>query len=521
MTIDVRSAAARICGRSAGEAGCACQAAFSLTGEADGNAHGRPLLAASRERRSSARHRRLRAGDAGHSLGLRLLHRRRGGDRSAGGRRHIARRRRIRHQLRRAAGAARLAFEEVRDRIPDVVRGLVATIPAGVGARGAIPRRRLARCAEFSSGGPAGAIDEGYGDAGDLERAEEGGCLASADPDAVSETAVERGAPQLGYARLGKSLPGNRGRRRDLLAGSRGTLRSRVGRVTFLVHSGSRGLGYQVCDDSLAAMGKSMDRYRINVPDRQLACAPIRSTEGRRYLGAMGAAANFASANRQIMTSLATRTFEHVLGVSPRELGASLLYDVCHNVAKLERHRVDGRTQTLCVHRKGATRALGAAHRDVPRAFRDLGQPVLVPGDMGRGSYVLVGTERAMNETFGSSCHGAGRVLSRAAARRRRVVETSPRSCRSEASRRSHTAGSRSPKRCPRPTKTYPRWSRSWIGRVSAARSRSCGRSASSRAKLVRRARSGFGPFASPNERSRGRCAGVAPHSGETSRGPA
>src|SRR5262245_44190561 len=176
-----------------------------------------------------------------------------------------------------------------------------------------------------------------------------------------------------------------------------------LGRVTFLVHSGSRGLGYQICDESLAVMGKSMERHRIDVPDRQLACAPIRSAEGRRYLAAMAAAANFAWANRQVLMSMAARTFERVLGLSPREVGASLLYDVCHNVAKLEKHQVGGVTETLCVHRKGATRALGPRHPDVPSGFRDIGQPVLIPGDMGRGSYVLVGTERAMNETFGPS----------------------------------------------------------------------------------------------------------------------
>jgi tRNA-splicing ligase RtcB len=312
----------------------------------------------------------------------------------------------------------RLVFEEVRDRIPEIVGALVAAIPAGVGARGAIPRLTPREVRRVLERGARWAIDEGYGEAQDLERAEEGGCLASADPDAVSETAVERGAPQLGTLGSGNHFLEIEVVEQIYLPEVAARFGLEIGRVAFLVHSGSRGLGYQVCDDSLAAMGKSMDRYRINVPDRQLACAPIRSPEGKRYLGAMGAAANFAWANRQIMMSLAERTFEHVLGVSPRDLGASLLYDVCHNVAKLESHRVDGQSQTLCVHRKGATRAFGRGHRDVPRAFRELGQPVLIPGDMRRGSYVLIGTERAMNETFGSSCHGAGRVLSRAAARK-------------------------------------------------------------------------------------------------------
>ena len=202
-----------------------------------------------------------------------------------------------------------------------------------------------------------------------------------------------------------------------------------------------------------------MDRYRIDVPDRQLACAPIPSTEGRRYLGAMGAAANFASANRQIMMSLATRTFEHVLGVPPRELGASLLYDVCHNVAKLERHRVDGRTQTLCVHRKGATE-LRAGSSDVPTRFATSGNRCWSRATWAR--LLRAGRHGACDERDvrvelpwrGSSTVARRSEKGGAWSKPRR------RSCMSGASRRSHTAGSRSPKRCPRPTKTYPRWSR-------------------------------------------------------------
>jgi tRNA-splicing ligase RtcB len=312
----------------------------------------------------------------------------------------------------------RLAFKDIRDRIPDVVRGLLAAIPTGVGARGAIPRLTPREVRRVLARGARWAIEEGYGDAADLDHAEEAGCLGSAEPDAVSETAVERGASQLGTLGSGNHFLEIEVVEQIYLPEMAARFGLEIGRVTFLVHSGSRGLGYQVCDESLAVMGKSMERHRIDLPDRQLACAPIRSAEGRRYLGAMAAAANFAWANRQVMMSIATRTFERVLGLSPREVGASLLYDVCHNVAKLESHRVGGVTKTLCVHRKGATRALGPRHPGVPSAFRDIGQPVLIPGDMGRGSYVLVGTERAMDETFGSTCHGAGRVLSRAAARR-------------------------------------------------------------------------------------------------------
>jgi tRNA-splicing ligase RtcB (3'-phosphate/5'-hydroxy nucleic acid ligase) len=312
----------------------------------------------------------------------------------------------------------RLRYPDVRERIPDVTRAIFAAIPAGVGAKNAIGKLSTSAVRRVLERGAGWAADEGYGERGDLERSEEGGCLRGADPDAVSDTAIERGAAQLGT--LGS---GNHFLELDVVDEiHRPDVAARFGleqgTVAFFVHSGSRGLGYQVCDDSLAVMGTAMQRYRIEVPDRQLACAPIESSEGRRYLGAMAAAANFAWANRQVMMALTTRTFERVLGLSPRDVGARLLYDVCHNVAKIEKHRIGGRDETLCVHRKGATRAFGPGRREVPAAYRDLGQPVLIPGDMGRGSYVLVAAERAMTETFGSTCHGAGRVLSRAAAKK-------------------------------------------------------------------------------------------------------
>jgi tRNA-splicing ligase RtcB len=190
------------------------------------------------------------------------------------------------------------------------------------------------------------------------------------------------------------------------------------GQVTVIIHSGSRGLGHQTCDDYLHVVNRAMASYGISVPDRQLACVPIRSPEGRAYLGAMAAAANFAWCNRQIMMHLAERAFVEALGISDRELGFALVYDVCHNIAKFEEHEVDNRKRRLCVHRKGATRAFGPGHPALPEAVRPFGQPVLIPGDMGRYSFVLLGTERAMRETFGSTCHGAGRVLSRHAAKR-------------------------------------------------------------------------------------------------------
>jgi tRNA-splicing ligase RtcB len=185
-----------------------------------------------------------------------------------------------------------------------------------------------------------------------------------------------------------------------------------------MIHSGSRGLGYQVCDDAIRTMGRAMDRYGIRMPDRQLACVPIASPEGRQYLGAMSAAANFAWANRQVMMGLAERAFERALGLGPAALRFGLVYDVCHNVAKFEEHVVDGRRRRVCVHRKGATRAFGPGHPALPGRLRPLGQPVIIPGDMGRYSFLLLGAEGAMAETFGSTCHGAGRVMSRAQAKK-------------------------------------------------------------------------------------------------------
>jgi len=183
--------------------------------------------------------------------------------------------------------------------------------------------------------------------------------------------------------------------------------------VTILIHTGSRGLGYQVCDDYLKVMMNAVHKYSIDLPDRQLACTPINSKEGRDYFAAMGAAANFAWANRQAIMHWTRDTFARVMGTSPGKLQMNLVYDVCHNIAKFEDHVVDGKKRKVCVHRKGATRALPAGHPHTPVVYCDVGQPVLIPGDMGRYSYVLVGTEKALHETFGSTCHGAGRVMSR------------------------------------------------------------------------------------------------------------
>jgi tRNA-splicing ligase RtcB (3'-phosphate/5'-hydroxy nucleic acid ligase) len=300
---------------------------------------------------------------------------------------------------------------------------LYRDIPTGVGASAAIPALSDRELTEVLEDGARWAVRRGFrAGADDAERCEEGGRLASADPDAVSARARQRGADQVGT--LGG---GNHFLEVDRVAEVYAPDAAEAfglfpGQVVVQIHSGSRGLGYQVCDEALAGLTPRLGGFGpgySDLPDRQLACAPIASAEGQRYLGAMQAAANFAWANRQVMTGLVVRAFLHALGISERDLGARLLYDVCHNVAKLEDHDVDGERRHVLVHRKGATRAFGPGDPRVPAPYRDVGQPVLIPGDMGRYSYVLAGTRKAMANTFGSSCHGAGRLLSRGEALRR------------------------------------------------------------------------------------------------------
>ncbi|HSN13529.1 MAG TPA: RtcB family protein, partial [Anaeromyxobacteraceae bacterium] len=315
-----------------------------------------------------------------------------------------------------------LDAEELRPRLHAVVAQLYRDVPVGVGASHAIPRLSPRELSEVMTEGARWAVRRGFrAAADDAERCEEGGALRGADPELVSTRARERGEDQLGT--LGS---GNHFLELDRVAEiydaeAAACFGLREGAVALQIHSGSRGLGYQVCDDFLAELTPRLASWGPDygsLPDRQLACAPIGSDPGRRYLAAMSASANFAWANRQVMTGLAVRALLHALGASERELSARLLYDVCHNVAKLEEHEVDGVQRRVLVHRKGATRAFGPGDPRVPEPYRAVGQPVLIPGDMGRYSYVLAGTARAMEETFGSSCHGAGRLLSRHAALR-------------------------------------------------------------------------------------------------------
>lgn len=267
--------------------------------------------------------------------------------------------------------------------------------------------------------GAAWAVRLGHGSVADLALIESGGFLSGADPALVSDHARRRGQGQLGSLGSGNHFLEIQAVDAIIDAAAAASFGlTGPGQVVVMIHTGSRGLGHQVCQDFLGRMQQAMGRYNIVIPDRQLACVPVRSEEGQAYLGAMAAAANFAWANRQAITAAVRGAFRRTLGVPNPDESIPLVYDVSHNLAKLERHRVDGVETELCVHRKGATRAFPAGHPEIPERYHDAGQPVLVPGDMGRYSFVCAGEARAMEETWGSSCHGAGRLLSRSAAKR-------------------------------------------------------------------------------------------------------
>jgi len=306
----------------------------------------------------------------------------------------------------------KLLEKDVRPRLADLMNQVMRDLPAGMGARHRRFRLTDEEVREVLVEGAEWTVRRGFGRPEDLDHIEAGGRLPGADPDAVSARAIERGKPQLGTVGSGNHFIEVNAVDEIYDDAVASLLGLETGLVCVLIHSGSRGLGYQVCDDSLETMLEAADRYGIDLPDRQLACAPLESVEGQRYFGAMNAAANYAFANRQMMAHLVHEAFTRILG--PGEATRlDLVYDVAHNMAKWEEHEVDGRLRRLCVHRKGATRAFPPGHPEVPHGYREIGQPVLVPGDMARYSYVLVGTAVAYRESFGSSCHGAGRRMSR------------------------------------------------------------------------------------------------------------
>lgn len=317
----------------------------------------------------------------------------------------------------------RLTEEEVRPHIGELVKRLFAVIPTGVGVGHAIKKLSHKELRDVMARGVNWAFDRGFRAAhDDASRSEENGCLRGADPDAVSDRALTRGADQVGTLGSGNHFLEVQRISEIYDPEAAAAFDLRLGELTLMIHSGSRGLGHQVCDETLHTLSRTYTKYGPDyaaLPDRQLACAPIDSDAGRRYLGAMQAAANFAWANRQVMTGLAIEAVADTLGISREDIGARLLYDVCHNIAKFEDHLVDGKSRRVLVHRKGATRAFAQGDPRVPEVYRSVGQPVLIPGDMGRYSFVLAGNPAAMTDTFGSSCHGAGRLLSRKAALQR------------------------------------------------------------------------------------------------------
>lgn len=302
-----------------------------------------------------------------------------------------------------------------KDKFSTLINNLFHNIPSGLGSKGVI---KLSSNEEIDVlvNGAKWAVSKGYGIKEDLLHTEEEGALPMANPDKISNKAKERGRNQLGTLGSGNHFLEVQVVTKIYEPNAAKVFGLQEGQVTVMIHSGSRGLGYQVCEDYLRIMGDAVRKYGIFLPDRQLACAPLSSPEGKAYLGAMASAANYAWTNRQCLMHWTREVFKQVFGMNLSELGMELVYDVAHNIGKIEEHEVEGKKIKLCVHRKGATRAFAANHPVLPQDYKAIGQPVIVPGDMGTASYVLVGTPLGMEETFGTACHGAGRMLSRTAA---------------------------------------------------------------------------------------------------------
>ena len=305
-------------------------------------------------------------------------------------------------------------YKEIKDRIKDLVYVLFADVPSGLGSKGDI-RASAKEQRKILLKGSGWAVEQGFGTPEDLEATEERGAMAGADPASVSDRAYERGKAQSGTLGSGNHFLEVQVIDKIFDEDIAGQFNLTLGLITVMIHSGSRGFGYQVCDDYCRKMVGCLKKYGINVPDRQLACAPVESPEGKEYLGAMRAAANYAWNNRQCLMHLTRKAFEKYFSMSWQKMGMGLIYDVAHNIAKVEKHEINGKIKTLCVHRKGATRAFAPGHPELPPRYSKTGQPVIIPGDMGRNSYLLVGTDKAA-ETFFSTCHGAGRLKSRTAA---------------------------------------------------------------------------------------------------------
>ena len=310
-----------------------------------------------------------------------------------------------------------LTEQTVRSKLKDLVNDLFSSIPSGVGSKGAV-RLTNSELDEVLVNGVNWAIEHGYGSSNDSDVCEENGKIANADPNKVSDKARKRGAPQLGSLGSGNHFLEIQkvAEIHDEEAANRMGIKE--GTITILIHCGSRGFGHQVCSDYLRVAEQAMEKYNISLPDRELACVPNNSEEGESYRKAMFAALNFAWSNRQMITHWTRKSFERVFDQTESDLDMKLVYDVAHNIAKVEKHKVDGQERKLVVHRKGATRAFPSHRDEIPSKYRDLGQPVLVPGSMGTSSWILLGKSNSMDLSFGSTAHGAGRTMSRSKARR-------------------------------------------------------------------------------------------------------
>lgn len=305
-----------------------------------------------------------------------------------------------------------LTRDEVEPRIKELVDLLYIHIPSGVGSTGKI-KLNYEELKKVARKGAIWAVEQGYGEPDDLQRIESHGCLEGADPEVISKKAYERGKDQLGTLGSGNhflEVQYVAEIYEPEIAEAMGLFKNQV---TVMIHTGSRGFGHQICDDYVREMIQAAKKYGIELPDKELACAPFLSKEGQRYFAAMKAAANYAWANRQCLMHWTREVFLRVFKLSPKELAMSVVYDVAHNIAKEEIHMVNGKKMRVVVHRKGATRAFPKGHPELPQCYTHIGQPVIIPGDMGRVSFVLIGQDKAMQETFGSTCHGAGRLLSR------------------------------------------------------------------------------------------------------------
>jgi tRNA-splicing ligase RtcB (3'-phosphate/5'-hydroxy nucleic acid ligase) len=310
-----------------------------------------------------------------------------------------------------------LSESDVRPGLRELMAAMAGLIPRGLGTRGQIHSTESVLRKVFTGGGRE-LVRMGYGREEDLEHTERNGVYPGADPDRVSQRAYERGKDQLGTMGSGNHFIEVQAVEKVFMPEVARAFGLEEGQVTVMIHSGSRGLGHQVCTDYLQVMDRVVKRLGWVLPDRQLACAPLDSKEAADYLAAMACACNYAIGNRQALMHWTRVAFEQHFKGSDTGLGMELLYDVSHNVARMETHEVDGRKRRVCVHRKGATASFPAGHPEVPAAYKDVGQPVLIPGDMGTNSYVLVGAEQSMLESFGSTCHGAGRTMSRSKARK-------------------------------------------------------------------------------------------------------